>query len=68
MRAVGEVLLDQLHLMRRCGFDAFEIADPATERALRAGHKDAITHFYQPGRGPEAPAGARPWLRRETGA
>ena len=68
LRAVGEVLFDQLLPMRRCGFDAFEIADPATEAALREGHAEPITHYYQPGRGPEAPAGARPWLRRATPA
>jgi uncharacterized protein (DUF934 family) len=26
LRAVGDVLLEQLHCMERCGFDAFEIA------------------------------------------
>jgi uncharacterized protein (DUF934 family) len=30
LRAVGDVLLEQLHFMQRCGFDAFELnsADP----------------------------------------
>lgn len=27
LRAVGNVLRDQLFFMRRCGFDAFEVAD-----------------------------------------
>lgn len=64
LRAVGDVLFDELQLMARCGFDAFEISDPATERLLRAGHRDALTHFYQPAALREIPAGTRPWLRR----
>jgi uncharacterized protein (DUF934 family) len=65
LRAVGEVLFDQIQHMQRCGFDAFEITSEATERALRAGKKPGVAHFYQPARGPlEAPAGTRPWLRR----
>lgn len=47
LRAIGDVLLDQLAYMQRCGFDAFEIshADP-----LATYHK-ALTDFsvwYQP--------------------
>jgi uncharacterized protein (DUF934 family) len=39
LRAVGEVLQDQLAEMRRCGFDAFELrADQDVEAALRAFH------------------------------
>ena len=33
LRAVGDVLRDQLLFMARCGFDAFEVADPAAARA-----------------------------------
>ncbi len=29
LRAVGDVLLDQLHSMERCGFSAFELVDAA---------------------------------------
>ena len=37
LRAVGDVLLDQLSHMRRCGFDAFAPAKPiAPEAAARA--------------------------------
>jgi uncharacterized protein (DUF934 family) len=63
LRAVGEVLSDQIQAMRRCGFDAFEITDPITEAALRAGHIPGVSHFYQPGRGPETRVGTRPWTR-----
>jgi uncharacterized protein (DUF934 family) len=47
MRAVGDVLYDQLQAMARCGFDAFEISDPSTLKALREGHPFALTRFYQ---------------------
>jgi len=64
LRAVGDVLLDQLQMMQRCGFDSFEIGDAATLAALREGKDRTLTHFYQPSLAPEAPAGTRPWLRR----
>lgn len=64
LRAVGDVLFDELQLMARCGFDAFEISDPATLRLLREGRRDTLEHFYQPATGREVPAGTRPWLRR----
>ena len=65
IRAVGDVLWDQLQLMRRCGFDAFEIANEPTLRALRAGKTPMMTDYYQPGFGPETKAGApRSWARR----
>jgi uncharacterized protein (DUF934 family) len=35
VRAVGNVLRDQLLFMHRCGFNAFEIADPAAADAWR---------------------------------
>ena len=46
LRAIGDVLRDQLFLMRRCGFDSFEIrADRDAADAL-AGLGD-FTHVYQ---------------------
>jgi phosphoadenosine phosphosulfate reductase len=65
LRAVGDVLLDELPFMRRCGFTSFEIADAPTLSALGEGRLPAQTLHYQPSVGPrEAPAGTRPWLRR----
>ncbi len=65
IRASGDVLWDQLQLMRRCGFDAFLIDDAPTLRALEAGKPPFMDEFYQPGLGSETPAGgSRPWLRR----
>ena len=64
IRATGDVLFDQMQLMQRCGIDAFEIVHAPTIRALEAGKRPDITNFYQPGFGPEIPAGTRPWARR----
>ena len=47
IRAVGDVLYDQLLFMRRCGFDSFEISDDAPlEDWLNA--FDEISLVYQP--------------------
>ena len=59
LRATGDVLFDQLQALQRCGFDAFEIADPATLRALEAGKRPATTHAYQPGLSAEEKAATR---------
>jgi uncharacterized protein (DUF934 family) len=64
LRAVGNVLRDQLHFMHRCGFDAFEI--PATApadawvRALRG-----LSVVYQPAADGRTPTLALRHARRE---
>ena len=64
MRAVGDVLFDEMQFMVRCGFDAFEITDPATMKLLSDGRRAAFAHFYQPGLEPEVPVGTRSWARK----
>ena len=49
LRAIGDVLLDQLPLMLRAGFDAFEISHAATIKALETGDVPAVTRVYQSG-------------------
>jgi len=61
IRASGDVLLDQLTLLARCGFDAFEIAQGPTLRALDDGALPGLSHVYQP----PASAGRLPALGRE---
>ena len=67
MRATGDILFDEMQLMVRCGFDAFEIVDVETLRLLKDGRGIAsIDRFYQPGLEREVPAGTRPWARRSA--
>jgi uncharacterized protein (DUF934 family) len=47
LRATGDVLRDQYQFMLRCGFDAFEIADPASIDGWRQSATE-ITVWYQP--------------------
>ena len=65
LRATGDVLLDEIALMQRCGFTSFEVTDANTLRALKEGRLPKGALFYQPAPGQrEAPTGTRPWLRR----
>lgn len=61
LRAVGEVLLEQLHFMVRVGFDAFELQGDDPEGAWQIAAEE-FSAWYQPG------ADARPTamqLRRQ---
>ncbi len=68
LRAVGEILLDQLQMLARCGFDTFEITDGPTLQAIKEGRATQFTKFYQPSLMTEAPFGTRPWLRQPSTA
>jgi uncharacterized protein (DUF934 family) len=62
LRAEGDVLVDQIGFMRRCGFDSFAPARPldmaAVERAL-----ERFAHVYQPA----ADGGVPVWKLRHGG-
>ena len=47
LRAVGDVLVDQLNQMRRCGFDSFAPDRPLDETDAKAAF-DRWPHVYQP--------------------
>jgi uncharacterized protein (DUF934 family) len=47
IRAIGDVLLDQLPLMLRAGFTAFEITSAASIRALENAPLPAVSRVYQ---------------------
>lgn len=66
IRAVGEVLIDEISLMRRVGFTAFEVRNETARRYLSEGRDPSPSLHYQPGVLPEPPAGTRPWLRRRA--
>lgn len=65
IRAIGDVLLDQIAFMRRCGVDAYCITNVATRAALENGVPPEVTLYYQPvALRTEIPFGTRPWVRR----
>ncbi|WP_127143292.1 phosphoadenylyl-sulfate reductase [Pelagibacterium montanilacus] len=65
VRAVGDILADQVPFLRRCGIDAFVVANPATRQALENDAFAEVSLYYQPvGTRAEVPVGTRPFLRR----
>jgi uncharacterized protein (DUF934 family) len=64
LRAVGDVLIDEIPLMLRCGFDSFEVTNAPTLRALEAGHLPGSPLHYQPSSAQDETAdGGPPWRR-----
>jgi uncharacterized protein (DUF934 family) len=64
LRAIGDVLIDEIPLMLRCGFDSFEVTNAPTLHSLQAGRLPGSPLHYQPASAQdEAPEGTRPWLR-----
>jgi len=63
IRAVGDVLWDEIGYMIRCGFDSFAIQNEPTLRALDSGRKPGVPLAYQPGLASETHVGKRPWTR-----
>lgn len=64
IRAIGNVLIDQVDFMTRLGFTALQVDHAVTRRYLTEGRNPAPTYYYQPSVINEPPAGTRPWLRR----
>lgn len=65
LRATGDVLLDQIPLMLRAGFDAFEIVHAPTIAAIERGQIPAVRSVYQT---PAAPGPVAWRQRRIAGA
>lgn len=64
LRAIGDILLDQVPAFFRVGFDTLTIEDGPTRTRLAAGDHPYQTVFYQPAVEPTSPPVAgRPWLR-----
>jgi uncharacterized protein (DUF934 family) len=64
IRAVGDVLIDEIPFMLRCGFDSFEVTDAPTLRALEAGRLPGPPIHYQPSSAQDEKAdGGPPWRR-----
>lgn len=49
LRAAGDVLLDQIPLLERCGFSSFEVTNEPTLRALARRHVPSVAGSYQRG-------------------
>ena len=64
LRAVRDVLHDQIPLMLRCGIRAFVVTHAPTRKALEQGDLATVDLYYQPVGGTKVPAGTRPFLRR----
>ncbi len=66
LRAIGDILFDQIVYYWRCGFDCLKISDKATKNLLKKGKKDPMTIFMQPAiKGEErVKTSKRPFLRR----
>ena len=66
IRAVGDVLIDQIPLMLRTGFTEFEVVNPTALRRLEQGDLRGIPVHYQPAARPAAKTGSYSWRRRPT--
>ncbi len=65
LRAVGDILTDQIPFMRRCGIDALVVTNAATRKALETDALAEVPLYYQPVPAHrEVPVGTRPFLRR----
>ena len=66
IRAVGDVLFDQIPLMIRNGFTSFEIVNEPTIRQLTSGKKAGNPFEYQPAAKHSASAGSYVWRHKEA--
>ncbi len=62
IRAVGDVLQEQLHYMERCGFNAFDIRDEDALKAWRTAASDYSVWYQRTGDGRQS----APELRART--
>ncbi|MDE1158735.1 MAG: DUF934 domain-containing protein [Neorhizobium sp.] len=68
IRAVGDVLIDQVPLMLRCGIDSFAVTNATALQRLEENRLPGIDVYYQPAaRGAEQGPGYS-WRRRLTAA
>ncbi|MFC3074152.1 DUF934 domain-containing protein [Shinella pollutisoli] len=68
VRAVGDVLIDQIPLMLRCGIDSFAVTNPTALKRLAENRLPGIDNHYQPTARPAAEAGSYSWRRRASPA
>lgn len=64
VRAVGDVLIDQIPLMLRCGIDSFAVSNATALKRLAENRLPGIDNHYQPTARPAQDAGSYSWRRR----
>lgn len=64
VRAVGDVLIDQIPLMLRCGIDSFAVTNATALRRLAENRLPGIDNHYQPTARPSQDASSYSWRRR----
>jgi uncharacterized protein (DUF934 family) len=68
IRAVGDVLIDQIPLMLRCGIDSFAVKNATALKRLEEGRLPGIAVHYQPTARAAENAGGYSWRRRTATA
>ena len=68
IRAVGDILLDQVAFMQRCGFDALEVDHESTVERLQKNNVPAIDGHYQPALDSAKRTPTYSWRRRSASA
>ncbi len=61
LRATGDVLIDQVPLMLRCGIDSFAVSNPVALRRLAENRLPGIDSYYQPAATQARVAGTFSW-------
>ena len=64
VRAVGDVLIDHIPLMLRCGIDSFAVSNATALKRLAENRLPGIDNHYQPTARPSQEAGSYSWRRR----
>jgi uncharacterized protein (DUF934 family) len=66
IRAVGDVLIDQVVFMQRCGFDALEVSHEVTAERLAEDRVPRVDRYYQPALDKAAETPTYSWRRHAT--
>ncbi|MEX3010295.1 DUF934 domain-containing protein [Hoeflea sp. TYP-13] len=61
LRATGDVLIDQVPLMLRCGVDSFVVSNETAIKRLSEGRLPGISAYYQPSATPSRASGSYAW-------
>ena len=64
VRAVGDVLVDQIPLLLRNGFDTLEVKNPVAIRRLEENRLTAVNIYYQPATVASAKGQGYSWRRK----